>query len=130
MHIASALRRKRDEIAATIAACEATIDAARMDLAALERAARLFDPEAGRSEAVIPWDLDRLTNPEERLEARREADERRPALTRGRLALPVARTQEHPSVRSQGTIVRTAACPQAPERIPGRIFLFGLAITH
>jgi hypothetical protein len=38
MHIASALRRKRDEIAATIAAYEARIDAARMDLAALDHA--------------------------------------------------------------------------------------------
>ena len=47
MQIASALRRKRDEIAATIAACEARIDAARRDLAALDQAARLFDPEAG-----------------------------------------------------------------------------------
>jgi hypothetical protein len=45
MHIASVLRRKQDQIAATIAAYEARIDAARMDLAALEQAARLFDPE-------------------------------------------------------------------------------------
>jgi hypothetical protein len=50
MYIASALRRKRDEIAATIAAYEARIDAARMDLAALDQAARLFDPEAGCDE--------------------------------------------------------------------------------
>src|SRR5580692_224253 len=49
MHIVSGLRRKRDEIAATIAAYEARIAAARMDLAALERAAGLFDP-AGTSE--------------------------------------------------------------------------------
>ena len=46
MHIASALRRKQDQIAATTPAYEARIDAARMDLAALEQAARLFDPEA------------------------------------------------------------------------------------
>src|ERR1700677_1179605 len=50
MHIPSALRRKRDEIAATIAAYEARIDAARMDLAALDQVARLLDPEAGRDE--------------------------------------------------------------------------------
>jgi hypothetical protein len=53
MHIASALRRKRDEIVATIAAYEARIDAARMDLAALDQAARLLDPEAGRDAAAI-----------------------------------------------------------------------------
>jgi hypothetical protein len=50
MHIPSALRRKRDEIAASIAVYEARIDAARMDLAALNQVARLFDPEAGRDE--------------------------------------------------------------------------------
>ncbi len=65
MHIASALRRKRDEIAATIAAYEARIDAARRDLAALDQAARLFDLEAGRDETGIPWDRDRLAKPEE-----------------------------------------------------------------
>ena len=50
MHIPSALRRKRDEIVATIAVYEARIEAARMDLAALEQVARLFDPEVGRDE--------------------------------------------------------------------------------
>jgi hypothetical protein len=53
MHIASALRRKRDEIVATIAVYEARIDAARMDLAALDQAARLLDPEAGHDAAAI-----------------------------------------------------------------------------
>jgi hypothetical protein len=53
MHIASALRRKRDQIAGTIAAYEARIHAARMDLATLEQAARLFDPEAERDETAI-----------------------------------------------------------------------------
>jgi hypothetical protein len=48
MGLTSALRRKRDEIAASIAVYEARIDAARMDLAALNQVARLFDPEAGR----------------------------------------------------------------------------------
>jgi hypothetical protein len=56
MHIVSALRRKRDEIAASIAACEARIVAARMDLAALDHAARLFDAEAGRDEAALHWE--------------------------------------------------------------------------
>ena len=53
MPIASALRRNRDQIAAAIAAYEAGIDAARMDLAALEHAARLFDPDAERDETAI-----------------------------------------------------------------------------
>jgi hypothetical protein len=94
MHIASALRRKRDEITATIADCEARIDAARRDLAALDRAARLFDLEAGRDETVISWDLDRLTKPEERLEAPRDANEKQRALATGRLTPPVGGTQE------------------------------------
>jgi hypothetical protein len=63
MHIASALRRKRDEIAATIAAYEARIDAARMDLAALEQAARLFDPEAERDEPAIHRAMGQLALP-------------------------------------------------------------------
>ena len=50
MHIPSALRRKRDEIVATIAVYEAKIEAARIDLAALNQVARLFDPEVGRDE--------------------------------------------------------------------------------
>jgi hypothetical protein len=50
MRIPSALRRKQDEIVATIARYEARIEAARMDLAALNQVARLFDPEIGRDE--------------------------------------------------------------------------------
>jgi hypothetical protein len=52
MHITSSLRRKRDEIVATIAAFEARIEAARRDLAALERAAWLFHLEDGGDEAA------------------------------------------------------------------------------
>ena len=54
MHIASALRRKRDEITAIIAAYEARLEAARMDLAVIELAGRLFDPEAEPGPATIP----------------------------------------------------------------------------
>jgi hypothetical protein len=50
MRIPSALRRKQDEIVATIARYEARIEAARMDLAVLNQVARLFDPEIGRDE--------------------------------------------------------------------------------
>jgi hypothetical protein len=91
MHIASALRRKQDEIAATIAACEARIDAARRDLAALDQAARLFDLEAGRDEPVISRDLDRLTKPEGLLEAPREANQKQRGLATGRP--PIERMQ-------------------------------------
>jgi hypothetical protein len=63
MDIASALRRKRDEIAATIAAYEARIDAARMDLAALEQAARVFDPEAERDETAMHLAMAQLALP-------------------------------------------------------------------
>jgi hypothetical protein len=59
MGLTSALRRKRDEIAASIAVHEARIDAARMDLAALNQVARLFDPEAGRDETDREFDKGR-----------------------------------------------------------------------
>ena len=65
MHIASGLRRRRDEIAATIAAYEARIDAAGRDLAAPDQAAQLFDLEASRDDTAIPWSRDRLKKPEE-----------------------------------------------------------------
>ena len=94
MHIASALRRKGDEIAATIAAYEARIHAARKDLAALDQAARLFDLEAGRDETVISWDLDRLTKSEEILDPPREARERQGALAADQLNPPIARTRD------------------------------------
>jgi hypothetical protein len=80
MHIAVGLRRKRDEIAATIAAYEARIDAARRDLAALDQAARLFELEAEGDESVIPLDRDSLVRPQELLEALHEAHEKQQAL--------------------------------------------------
>jgi hypothetical protein len=118
MHIASALRRKRDEIAATIAACEARIDAARRDLAALDQAARLFDPEPGRDETVISWDVDRLTKREELLEAPREASERRRALTMGRP--PVERMQDLEPQLAEN-LARTSAWT-GPGEVPEEFF--------
>ena len=94
MQIALTLRRKRDEIAATIVGYEAKIDAARRDLAALDQAARLFDLEAGRDETVISWDLDRLTKSEEILDPPREARERQGALAADQLNPPIARTRD------------------------------------
>jgi hypothetical protein len=57
MDTLSALRRKRDEIASTIAAYEAKIADARTDLAALDQAARLFDPGAESDEPSIRREL-------------------------------------------------------------------------
>jgi hypothetical protein len=118
MHITSALRRKRDEIAATIAAYEARIDAARRDLAALDHAARLLDP--GRDETAIPWDLDRLTKPEELLEAPGEASGRRRAPAMGQLTPPVARIQD-PERHYTGKVAHTSTWIR-PEGIPEEFF--------
>jgi hypothetical protein len=127
MHIATALRRKRDEIAATIAACEARIDAARMDLAALERAARLFDAEAGRDETVTSWDLDRFKKPAERLEAHRDASEKQRALATGRLTPPVGRTQALER-QLMGKVAPLDMGRAGRDR--RRFFSFGLAVAH
>jgi hypothetical protein len=118
MHIASALHRKRDEIAATIAAYEARIDAARRDLAALDQAARLFDPEAGSDETVSLWDRERLTKPGGLLEAPREAHENLQALATGRP--PVERMQdlEH---QIPGKVARSSAWT-GPGEVPEEFF--------
>jgi len=63
MYIASALRRKRDEIAAIIAVYEARLGAARMDLAVIEQAGRLFDPEAEPDPATIPLAMNPVALP-------------------------------------------------------------------
>jgi hypothetical protein len=118
MHIAFALRRKRDEIAATIAACEARIDAARRDLAALEQAARLFEVEVGRDETVSLWEREKLTKPGGLLEAPREANENLQALATGRP--PVERMQdlEH---QIPGKVARTSAWT-GPGEVPEEFF--------
>jgi hypothetical protein len=116
MQIASALRRKRDEIAATIAACEARIDAAKRDLKALDRAARLFDSPAERDETAIPWNCNRLTN----LEPSREADEQQRALAPGPSIPLVARTHgREPRVAGNGAHASTRT---RPEGIPEEFF--------
>jgi hypothetical protein len=104
MHIAFALRRKRDEIAATIDACEARIDAARRDLAALDHAARLFDPEGERDDADLH-------------------------LTRGRLAPPLARGERIEDLVGcagvgERELTRAAANPAMPagREIPEEFF--------
>ena len=87
MHIPSALRRKRDEIAASIAVYEARIDAARMDLAALNQVARLFDPEVGRDETQ--GEFERVGELEDTPSAECEVWESARPLAMGKLALPV-----------------------------------------
>jgi hypothetical protein len=94
MHIVSALRRKRDEIAATIAAYEARIEAARMDPGALEQAARLFDPEAGRDKAAIHQEFGRLTKLQETPAEECVVWELEQPLALGRSALPVNRARK------------------------------------
>jgi hypothetical protein len=120
MHTASALRRKRDEIAATIAAYEARIDAARRDLAALDQAARLFDLEAGRDETIISWDLDRLTKPEELLEALGEANEKQRTLATGQLTIPVSGIQ-NPERQFRRAVAPTPT-GTGPDGIPEEFF--------
>ncbi len=120
MQIASALRRKRDEIAATIAAYEAKIDAAKRDLTALDQAARLFDPQANRNETPIPWNCDPRTEMEQNLEPLREADEQHRALAAGPLTPLVARTHsaEH-QLTGKGAQASTWT---RPEGIPEEFF--------
>src|ERR1700722_14915814 len=120
MHIASRLRRKRDEIAATIAAYEAIIDAARRDLAGLDQAARLFELEAGRDETAIPWSRNRLTKPEESFEPPREVSERPGKFATGRWSPPVARIQD--PQRPFTRMVAPTATWTAPEGIPEKFF--------
>jgi hypothetical protein len=118
MHIAFALRRKRDEIAATIAAYEARIDAARRDLAALDQAARLFDPEVGSEETVSLWDRERLTKPGGLLEAPREANENLQALATGRPPLERMQDLEH---QIPDKVVRSSAWI-GPGEVPEEFF--------
>ena len=87
MHIASALRRKRNEIAATIAAYEARIDAARTDLAAVDKVIRLFDRAGGCYETALRFEPRRI------LAICPEALEQEGPLGTRQLALPVARAK-------------------------------------
>jgi hypothetical protein len=86
MHIPSALRRKRDEIVATIAVYDARIETARMDLAALNQVARLFDPEVGRDETQR--EFERVGELEDTPPAECEVWESERPLAMGQLALP------------------------------------------
>ena len=87
MHIPSALRRRRDEIVATIAVYEARIEAAGTDLAALNQVARLFDPKVGRDETQR--EFERVGE----LEDTPSEESERP-LAMGQLALPAGQIPE------------------------------------
>jgi hypothetical protein len=108
MHIASALRRKRDEIAATIAAYEARIDAARMDLAVLEQAAQLFDPEGERDETAIPLATSQVELPLARAKRANDQD--------GSLSEPM----DFGERQFTGNVARPAV--RAPREIPEEFF--------
>jgi hypothetical protein len=139
MHIASALRRKRDEIAATIAAYEARTDAARMDLAALDQAARLFDPETGRDAVAIHRDFGRLGKPQEIGAAQCEARERERPSAMGELTLPCASQRAATTPLRSNPLAFERAASQSGSRMPRRRrrensfqqnFLFELAVIH
>ena len=93
MHTLSALRRKRDEIAASIAVYEARIEAARMDLAALEQAARLFDFVAEREETAIHLECVKPGSLQEVPAARWEVSQSERPFALGQLEPPVARAR-------------------------------------
>jgi hypothetical protein len=93
MHTLSALRRKRDEIASTIAAYEAKIVDARTDLAALDQAARLFDPEAESDEPSIRRELGWHRTSQQTSAAEYEVLEQERPVPLRHLAPPVARSR-------------------------------------
>src|ERR1700733_5381120 len=128
MHTLSALRRKRDEIAASIAVYEARIEAARMDLAALEQAARLFDFVAEREETAIHLECVKPGSLQEVPAARWEVSQSERPFALGQLEPPVARARGSElttPVRSthlafgRARLTREAA---AGERIPAEFF--------
>jgi hypothetical protein len=93
MSIGSALHGKRNEIAAMIAAYEARIEAARMDLAALDQAARLFASEDASDEPAIYEDLRTLGKLDGSRAADRELWQSEPPLAVRRLGPPGAEAE-------------------------------------
>jgi hypothetical protein len=128
MHIVSGLRRKRDEIAATIAAYEARIDAARIDLAALERAAGLFDPHGAGDEMAQRREFERPEAQEANPAAEREVWESESPSVRRQSTPPVARAKgftDHPIDVQAARLTGEDACSVtalAKERIPAEFF--------
>jgi hypothetical protein len=128
MHIPSALRRKRDEIAASIAVYEARIEAARMDLAALEQAARLFDFVAESEATAIHLECVKPGSLQEVPAAQWEVSPSDRPFALGQLEPPVARASGSDTHDSgpfnslglrEGQLTREVA---AGERIPEEFF--------
>jgi hypothetical protein len=88
-HILTTLRRKRAEIEAVIAAHEAKIEAAKVDLAALDKTLRLFEPGGARQVSAY-FELGRLWTRGEIVAVCRDALEREGALDSRQLAVRVA----------------------------------------
>jgi hypothetical protein len=134
MCIVSSLRRKRDEIAATIAAYEARINAARLDLAALEQAARLFDPEGRGDETALHREFEMPVTPDEIRAGQREVWESELPPVKDQSTLLVARAEgsndpearpfKSIGVQAPGVIAEVAysATELAGERIPDEFF--------
>jgi hypothetical protein len=133
MHIASALRRKRDEIAATISIHKAWIDAAEREMAALEQAARLFDSEGGGEHTALNREFESIRQREEIIPAQCEVWEPETAPTLGQLALPISgeRDFDDQGVESIGVqrpqFAGMAAHPamhRTGEQVPAEFFYF------
>jgi hypothetical protein len=88
-HILTTLRRKREEIQAAIVAYEARLDAARIDLAAVNKSLRLFDPN-GRDQTAAYFELGRLWKHGEVIAVCRQALDREGPLDTSQLAARVA----------------------------------------
>jgi hypothetical protein len=133
MHIASVLRRKRDEIAAKISIYEDRIDAAKRQMAALQQAARLFDPEGAGEDTVLHREFEGIGGQEKTPPARREVSESETETAIGQLTLPVsvARDFDDQHVESIGVQkppftgeVAHLATHRTGEQIPAEFFYF------
>src|ERR1700729_4282885 len=91
-HILTTLRRKRAEIEAVIAAHEAKIEAAKVDLVALDKMLRLFEPNAGRQLSAY-YELGGLWERGEIVAVCRDALEREGPLDTLQLTATVARAK-------------------------------------
>jgi hypothetical protein len=133
MHIVSALRRKRDEIAAKISIFELRIDAAKREMAALEEAARLIHPEGGGEDTALHPEFERAGQQQQIRPAHREVWDSECAPAIGQLALTSsgARDFGDEEVESIGVQkpqfteeVAHSAMHRIGEQIPAEFFYF------
>ena len=92
-HILSTLLRKRAGIEAVIAAHEAKIEAARVDLAAIDRSIRLFDPNAERDDVTAYFELGKLWKRGEIVAVCRDVLQHEGPLNTRQLAVRVAKAK-------------------------------------